>query len=345
MNIDNRYVLINCGNGKVVTLKNLILNNYLSIFSKCQYDKDICKQYGNGEKTLSRCYLKFDNPIEKDITPNMNLSGNDFNLYFASPIVKQTGTINSIEITYTFRSDSGYFNPEDKEITENVMYDIDKFYNRKITAIAFGNQKGEIFTIIDTFNYNMYITDSSEFRIIRCDIFNTDALCYNSDFPTHLAPIGKNSSLLLSLYEPPAKYEYGILYSIGLSSTLGILESEFIIGKDIEVEVIDDYSFKFVLSKKMDKTIYPSSLIMPGSNKYPTAYVPIVELYPRLNLHPNSSKYPLRAEYKFIIIKYKEYFINEENEMEFTGNEYMMYYYNETNGIFNFITKIERGDE
>lgn len=345
INIKNKYISIS-NNKNIVTLKNMILNKYLSLFSKCQYDENFCKQYGKGEKALSRCYIKLDVPINKQINSDVNLSDDDFDIYFGIPIVKQTGTNNYIEINYSYSTTSGYFYSGDEELVGNLNTDMNEINNRKVTAIGFGNKNGEIFTIVDTDNYNIYISDGYNFRITRCDTFSTDSTYYNTTFPLHLSPLGNISSVMLDFYyEDLPNFNYGIIYSVGFSSTFGILENEFVIGKDIEIETIDDYSFKFVLSKKVDKTIYPSSSVMPGSNKYPTAYVPIIEFYPRLNSHPSSSKYPLRAEYKFIVIKYKEYFINEENEIEFTGNEYMMYYYNETNGIFNFVTKIERGDE
>ena len=77
---------------------------------------------------------------------------------------------------------------------------------------------------------------------------------------------------------------YGILYSVGLSSYSNYIDKEFIIGKDIqvknngtelEIDGIENYMAK-------DDLIF-------SHNK----------------IYPSSSIYPIKSNYKYVILKYK----------------------------------------
>lgn len=341
MKIRNEFVKIKTKE-REFTFKNLILDNYLSVLMRCEFDELTCQYYGNGNRSMSRCYLKLDTPLEKEIAKDMYVFEQDFDIYLNYPTINQSGTPNAVSILYSFDDQFGYYD------IENGSWQIDfhQLGNRKITAIAFGNDT-EVFAILDTSNYNLFVPADSYLSVSRRDNISTDALFNtkdNLDYPLHLAPIGIRDKGLFgdqALYY----YEYGILYSVGLSGTAGILQEEYVLGEDAYVIQIDDFSFKFALEKSTERTKYPEVTIHPSSTRFPVRFNAFDEKHPSTIIFPGNNKYPMQSDYKYVVMKFRTYYIHPTlGTFVWTGKEYTMSIYTETKGLFEVITKLERGD-
>lgn len=339
MKIKNEFVKLKTKN-REITLKNLILNNYLSIFAKCQYNEFSAQYYGSGNKHMSRCFLKLDTPLEQEIKPDMFIYENSFDIFLEQPSITQNGNANNVSILYGFSNKYGYYDIE----KGTWVHDYKLLGERKITAIAFGNTS-DIFAILDTSSYDLKIPEDSLLNVSRKDNFSTDALLNGADFPLHLAPIGIRE---VKLFGDQAMYvyEYGILYSVGLSGAPNIMQEEYILGEDVEIVPVDDYSFKFALIKSTENTKYPQSSYQPSSTKYPVRFNTLLEKHPETSYYPSSNKYPLQSDYKYIILKFRRYYIHGTlGTFVWTGKEYTMSIYTEKKGLFEVITRIERGDD
>lgn len=340
MKIKNEFVKIKT-NKNEITLKNLILDKYLSIFSKCEYDEETAKQYGVGNKHLARCYVKLDVPLNKEIKHDMELVKSDFDIYLEEPVITQIGNENIVSILYGYTNEYGYY-----DIKEDIyVFNFQQLGEHKITAIAFGNANDDMLAILDTSTYDLSIPAESIINISRKDNFSTDAILSGADFPLHLAPIGIKETKLFG-DQAMFAYEYGLLYSVGLSGTPGVMQEEYVVGEDIEVVPIDDYSFKFALIKSTENTKYPQLTTQPSLSKFPVRFNTIAEKQPLATFFPNSTKYPMQPDYKYIIMKFKTYYIHRTlDSIVWTGEEYTLSIYTETKGLFEVVTKIERGDE
>lgn len=338
MKIKNEFVKVKVNN-RNVTLKNLILNNYLSIFSKCQYDEFSAQYYGSGNKHMSRCFLKLDTPLGQEVRPDMFIYEDSFDIFLEDPSITQTGSSNNVSILYGFNDEAGYY-----DISKGTwIYDFHDLGEHKITAIAFGNTSN-IFAILDTSNYDLKIPANSLLSISRKDNFSTDAVLNGAEFPLHLAPVGIREKKLFGNQFMYA-YEYGILYSVGLSGTRNIMQEEYVLGEDIEIVPIDEYSFKFALIKSTENTKYPQSSYQPSATKYPVRFNTLLEKHPEISYYPSSNKYPMQSDYKYIILKFRRYYIHGTlGTFVWTGKEYTMSIYTEKKGLFEVITRIERGD-
>lgn len=340
MKISNEFVKVKTKD-REVTFKNLILNNYLSLFASCQYNETSAQYYGTGNKHMSRCYLKLDTPLEQEISPDMFIYEDSFDIYLHEPSIAQSGNASNVSILYGFTDEYGYY-----DINKGgFVYDFHELGEHKITAIAFGNDITNIFAILDTTTYDLTIPADAVLNISRQDNFSTDAILSGSDFPLHLAPIGiRNVGLFgtQALYY----YQYGLLYSVGLSGTSNIMQEEYVVGEDIEVIPVDDYSFSFALIKSTENTKYPQTTTQPSSSEFPVRFNVLMERHPLTTTYPDSNGYPMQSDYKYVIMKYRVYYIHPTlGTFVWTGQEYTMSIYTEVKGLFEVVTKIERGDD
>lgn len=335
MIVKNEFVKIKQKNN-VVELHNLILNKYLELFSRTQYESETELEDDNGQKRLTVCLIKFDTPIE-NINENIELSQQDFDIQFS--LLTQSVEFNnqeaSIMYNYGRRESNGIYVIATEEYVDNL----EDFLGKKITAIGFGSYN-DIYTIVDTTNYSLIVEDSDSFNVFRKDNFKSDAVC--SDYPYHLSPIGKGSIQLNE--EGTTAYVYAKLYSVGLGVTMDSMAKEYIIGKDIDVNVIDDTTFSFNLKKGDVNNIFTRSSLQPTSSKYPLA------LYVNLFKFPSSSKfaysniYPAQTDYRYIIYKYRLYYFYRSGLVEL-DEYYTMSYLTDVKGLFEIETKIERNDD
>ena len=334
MKFENEYVKIKTN--KEVIMHNYIYDSYLELFSKSQYDtneQNISKM--NNEKNFYSCFIKLENKIE-DIK---NTTKSEFDLAIYDPIINVNGNNNSVTTTYNYMTTNGkiYNLKEQKEEYLNI------YKNKKITAIAFG--LNEVMACIDTSDYSVYIIEGETLAIARRDKMITDGECVGIDFPLHIAPVSNKTQILESeaIYVPI----WARLYSIGFGTTKGIIDDEYIIGKDIEVIEESSTEFGFNLLKGFEESIYPNEDLYVGDNLYPMPLYIKKEIYPSTDLYTGDSVYPMKSNYKYIIYKYRLFYCDTMQDRIINLDKYytLNYYDNKTKGLFEIKTKISRKEE
>lgn len=330
MKINNKYVNIKIGKQQIKK-HNFFLDSYLSYFSKGQRNTEYTNYDYNRLKDLSsNLYIKLDTPLT-GITTSSTLNESDFDMRIYRGNKNLIGNKNNISVIYTFSNgisfdlyESGWV-----EYTDRTILD-----GRKITAISFGLE-----TFLDVSDYNLYFHDGEIITISREDFIITDAICDGYDYPYHLSPI-----LNKQQYE---SYSYSIcayVYSVGLGYNIGKMEEEYVIGDDVELIDDDDYTFSFVIKKASDNGIYPGNNMYPSSDLYSRTFKIKSSIYPKPTLYLGSNLYPRAGDYKYIIMKYKLYYISRGGEVIETGDEYTMSFYTPKEGILTIKDKIERND-
>lgn len=323
MKIENEYVNIKCGN-KTFNKHNFFLNNYLKLFSKSQIDYSYKLDV---YKLLTTCYLKLDTPLD-NVTYDSELNSQDFD-YTMFGLQHLLNTTNkTISLTYRY-------NNSDDVDRENLI-------GHKIMAIAFGGAS-EIYTYLDTSEYDLEITDGL-INIARKDNFSTDAIC-SYDYPYHLCPIKEDYEYESGGILNETK-KYSILYSVGLGKSAGNMEEEYIIGENAIIYEEDDFTYNFVLKKATDSGVYPlSNNIFPSIDLQPKTFKIKTSKYPSNNIYAGSNLYPSVGDYKYIIMKYRFYYIDIETEQPTFINEYYtMSFYTDKAGVLTIKDKIERND-
>lgn len=329
MKIKNEYIKIKTN--QEVVLHNYIYDEYLKIFSKSQIEDDEDKLYVlNHKKTMSSCYIKFENNFE-DIT---NKTINDFDIRISSVQMEVNGSNQNVNAIYTYSTKNGIYDITAKKNVDNL----NNYAGKKITALGFGNE--EILVCVDTSNYSIYVINDEELSISRKDIISSDAICDGAEYPIHLAPIFEYTTYTSASgkYKSPI---YAKLYSIGLGQSIGNISEEYIIGKDIDIKEESDTTFGFNLRKGNEQSVFPRNNLHCGSGKYPLPLYVRKELYSRINLYSLNSLYPLASNYKYIIYNYEMYYFDRGNAKHSLGY-YTMNLYDTTKGIFKILTKMER---
>lgn len=299
MKIKNELISLKIGN-KHYDFNNLILDTYLERFVKAQLDKTKIDNITH-DKRLNYCLIKFDTPFE-NLKHNTLLNNYDFDiaLIFGTS-VEQIVTERQITVKYNYDFKIGTI----IEYSSSEVIDIQKFYGRRITVIGFNSYYANTFgsewdipvlAVLDVSNHNIYLQKNQELSVTRKDIITTDALFYSNNKnkvpgAAHLAPYGLPQIINQpNIYENANSYKqfndpgYGILYSIGLSSYIDYIDKEFIVGQDIQVEQNG------------------TELNINGLENYLSVDSP---LFCGKNIYPNSSLYPVKTNYKYIIFKYK----------------------------------------
>lgn len=329
MKFENKYIKIK-NNDKEITLHNYIYDRYLELFSQSQYESDENRLVSmNNKKNLYYCYIKFDTTI-KDIT---NANKSDFNISLERAVVNASGNCNSVSTTYT------YFNEKVYDLKEQQYKDLNDYVNKKVTALAFGND--EIMSCVDTSNYNIKITDET-FAIVRKDIMSTDGECIGIEYPLHLASTSNIYQRLES--EAINVPVWAKLYSVGFGRIKGSMDDEYIIGKEIKVIKESDTVFGFNLLKGFQQNVYPQNAIYTSGRLYPLPEYVQKETYPFLKSYCGNNKYPLKSDYKYIVYKFKLYYYDTMQGRIIELDRYYTLNYAKTNlkGIFEIKTKIER---
>jgi hypothetical protein len=341
MLVKNEYVTINTGK-KSVSKHNYFLNDYLIYYCKGQlYDYTML----NLEKFFDMVFIKLDEPLE-DPTRSGSVSYADFDLLLKKPATIQTGTNNQVSIIYNFNDDvfyydrSGFgFEPEsDKSLIAG----------RKITALSF-----DLKTFLDVSAHNIYIEEDTTLSISRKDTFTSDAICVGYDFPYHLAPKLDDYTYTDGGADIKTKI-VAYIYSVGLGSIKGQMEEEYIIGDSakitniVEDEEHDIYSFDFAINKGGRTEIYPNGSLYPATTIHPLLITYKTSLYPNTELYCGSGLYPTKADYKYIMIKYRlgyiKYYGGSFDEIVDIDKEYVMNYYSSRDGLLTVTTKIERNE-
>lgn len=330
MIVKNEYIKIKTD--KEITITNYIYDEYLELVAKAQYEKSYM------DFSMIRCYLKFDTPFD-DITEKKTT---DFDMYFPFSNENITASESTIEANYTFtpRENIAY-NP----VTYEEITDFSEYIGKKITAIGFEasvTYDDYVVACVDTSNYSTYFVENISFQ--RKDIFSSDTTVENG-FPMNLAPFS-NKSVVVTDGRGEHYYScYPVLYSIGLGTRRGEMQEEYIIGEDVDVIVESNTSFGFNLRKGLESNKYPTQTIYAGNNLYPLPLKVSKELHPHRNLYTGSGIVPLLADYKYIMYKYRYYYSDDFRDDYIDLDEYFITNLpNDTKGLFEIVTKIERSD-
>lgn len=346
MKFENKYIKIKTKKQEII-VHNYIYDEYLSLFSKAQYALFEYNAYepitaeiafnANYNKEFTYCYMKFEN----ELTNIQNAETQDFNISVKISNKNITGNECSITADY-------------EVIIQDFFYDgisgtslkLNSFADKKITALGFGNNR-KIFACVDLSNYQIVIKENEPLSIFRRDIAITDGVVDGIDFPLHIAPF----SNIFEEHEANGTKEYSpiwaTLYSVGFGNVRGSIQEEFIINDDIKVIKKNDKEFSFKLNKKFGNTYYPSASIYPAS-KYPLAEYAKKEISPGVNIYAGNQKYPLYGNFKYIIYKYRLYYMYRDlttanAKARFLNKYYTLSYYEEkVKGVFEIKTKIER---
>lgn len=322
---------------KIKTNKEMVLHNYLYDI----YLKIICEnmyKYSTMGFVFDYCLIKFDTPFEDIYDKEFT----DFNIALSASSVTTNKSSNSVEANYIFT-------PSYVEDYENhtIEHDLTKYNDRKITAIGFGiinrdpNNYGQeiVCACLDTSNYSIYWQNNISFQ--RKDIIMSDTI---SEKPDNLSPISEKAAIVQTMSEDLLVPCYTKLYSIGLGTRLGEMQEEYIIGQDIDIDIISDFSFGFTLKKGLEPNKYPTPTTYTN-NLYPLALKVSKEILPNRNLYPGNGKHPLLSDYKYIVYKYRYYYFNDKNGEYIDLDEYFTVNLpNDTKGLFEIVTKIERSD-
>lgn len=316
MRIKNEYVQIK-NNGKTYTKKNMILNKFLKGIMDNQIDAT------NSNAThINQCYIKFDTPIENiDYDSVLYKSNFDVCLYasssslvYANNEFKRIATLSkdNIQIRYKFTED-GFFSYANDI---GIMNEFSRFNNRKIAMIGFGGSN-KCYAVIDVSSMNIILNTNEEFEISRVDLYQSDAICKGLDFPLHLV----NFSAYYDVNLLGNEYTIARLYSIGLGSKEGYMETEHIIDFN-EVER-NDNNITIEFNDEIKLGHYPSEDLQLGF-------------------------YPTMDNSKYLVLKYRLYRIDIADQVAPLDEYYTMSYKydlskyeNETKNI-SFNLSIER---
>lgn len=334
MKIQNKYVDIKIGN-KSFRKHNFFLDSYLEIFSKSQYQINFSQR-----GLMSGVYLKLDTPLN-NVKYDTQLSDAYFDVYIYSNKLQTIKNSNNLSAIYTYSNDVSYYLNENNTWVE--YQDRSLLNGRKITAISFCLQ-----TFLDTRNYNLMIENSEIINISREDLIVTDAIYRgNDEFPYHLDVENK-----YTIYESGgAPYSAEIktrLYSVGLGYNIGQMDEEYIIGDDVEnveVTVEDDFTYSFLITKAVDSGVYPSNNAYPSTSLQPKTFKIKTSLYANSNLYSGNNLYPRAGDYKYIIMKYKNYYINRGSQIIDLDETYTMSFYTSKEGLLTVKDRIERGEQ
>lgn len=333
MKFENKYIKIKT-NTKEVTLHNYIYDRYLALFSQSQYESSHKLENLNNSKSLYLCFIKFENRLE-DIT---NATINDFDVYLEKSFVNITGNSNSVSTSYTYSCKKNKI----FSLKEKKYEDIMNYENKKITALGFGGNN--IMACVDTSNYDIRILEGETFVITRKDIMTTDGECEGIEYPLHLA---STSNIYQTLESEAINVPvWAKLYSIGFGRTRGILDEEYVIGKEIEVIKESETVFGFNLLKGSQQSIYPQNTVYTTSKLYPLSKYIQKEVYPSLKIYCGNGKIPLKSNYKYIIYKFRLYYYDTMQDKIVYLNKYYTLNYPEikAKGLFEIKTKIERSN-
>lgn len=334
MKIQNKYVNIKLGK-KSVKKHNFFLNNYLKEFSKCQYAFDY-----NDHKNLGYAlYIKLDTPLN-NVNYNTELSSNDFDMYISYGKLQTIKNSNNLSAIYTYSNDVSFYLKENNnwiEYQDRTVLD-----GRKITALSFA-----LYTFLDTKDYNLVFEGNNVLNISREDLIVTDAIYQGNDiFPYHLDVEKKYEKET----DGSGTHQYPVLtrlYSVGLGYNIGNMQEEHIIGDDVEnveVNVEDDFTYSFVLTKAVDSGIYPSGNMYPSISLQPKTFKIKTSLYPNNNIYTGNNLYPRAGDYKYIIMKYKNYYVDRGSTPHELDETYTMSFYTGKEGVLTVKDKIERSD-
>lgn len=284
MKISNEYVNIKT-NKRNITLKNMILNNYLYNFLKniLPNDIDFNTVYF---QFFDRCFIKVEEKIEfneKDMIPL-----DQFDFYFMNPIIDETNNKYSSTINYIFKTfDNRVYNAKNLE-TQSII-DGKQFIGKKITEIGFATFDSNcVGAILDVSNYDIYYDEG--FSIFRKDTITSDSTFIQSgiiETPFHFKFLNRpyNSSEIRYLSR---------ISGIGLAKNINKIEKTYdVLAEYPQNPTEDEMSIKLKILNDDGTTKNIYNPIRLGISTSLNSYIPFCVS---------------EGEYKYIMILYNVYY-------------------------------------
>lgn len=123
------------------------------------------------------------------------------------------------------------------------------------------------------------------------------------------------------------------------------MEEEYIIGQDVDVIIESNTSFGFNLRRGLESNKYPTQTLYARNGLFPLPLKVNKELHPHRQLYTGSGIVPLLSDYKYIMYKYRYYYWDSFRYDNVYLDEYFITNLpNDTKGLFEIVTKIERSD-
>lgn len=288
MRVSNEYVQVSLGK-RVFTRKNMILNRYLQHLIDMQFIET------NDLHGARFTEVIFQLDIPKEVNKNDEINYYSDGIYnftgrFIDGTYQQSTNKNSIKLIQSFSQGNLYY------IGGTIYYgDDDYLIGHKLTGVGFGIA-GKLMTWVDLSDMNIIIQEGEKLNISRVDNFSTDLEIIGYNYPRHLTNLRKES------YSDQNPITAVFLYSIGLGEDKDYMNKEYVIGKDVSINM-GNMEFTIPITKETKNQIYPSE-----------------------NLQPFSNIYPSKATDNYIIYKYKIYkvvYVDDEITYEDTGKYYL----------------------
>lgn len=196
MRIKNEEIKVNIGNKQYI-FHNLILDAYLKKFMNYQIANIEDSRGMAYNRELDYVLLKFDTTLEYN--EQSEIHNTDFDICLIYDAKKRTQIIskNVIVIDYIYKNEEANIIVVDYSTGNSSV--LANYIGKKITAVGFNTHFIPtnpsilpVCSIIDTSNYNLYITDGQTLSFARKDYISSDAEFY-TEIPSiegayHLAP-------------------------------------------------------------------------------------------------------------------------------------------------------------
>lgn len=323
MKIKNDFIEIKLNN-RVVTIRNHILEKYIIAIKDNQFKTEEQPK----DLRLNFIYLKFDEPV----SISEELQTTDFDLTFAGAKFDLNYAGNQIIADYYYL------------LSQETLR---QYQGRKIASIGFGgsfeNYSVSIGAVVDTSNYDLYVTENVDLKITRRDIFSTDGIFYTTDNVGmyHLFPYFQE------LYTPSTasyqKIQWGVLKSIGLGVTSAEMREEYpFIDYETEITQNDtEYEINTELTiEQVNEGLFPALDLYPSTDLFPARII-TDPLYPSRDIYPGIDVYPRDVPYQYVQLKYQIYQYSNEPYSEDAGIKALDKYYIISNVILPKQEKIK----
>lgn len=303
MRVENKFIKLKMGNNSI-NFTNTIMDTYLRQLVDIQFSTG----YPPYNIALQNIYFKFDEKLEFEPTDEINESA--FDIRFLGANYNANYIKEKITVDYSYKID---------------QEELQQYVGHKITAIGFSFSMGESYivgAILDTSNYNIYVQDKVELRVMREDEFTTDGIFYSKDVEGayHLFPKFNES------WRANIECEWGILVSIGLGISTNVISEEYPVNYNSITVLQNIWGFEInreLTIEKHSEGLYPALDLYPALNLYP-ARVINEPIYPSEDIYPSIDLYPVESPYQYVKLKYQLYKYDEDNGIQAENKYYVI---------------------
>lgn len=303
MRVKNKYIKLKIGN-RSINFTNTIMDTYLEELMEIQFSKENHPY----NIALQNIYFRFDNKL--NFESNDEIDESSFDIRFLGANYNTSYIKEKIKVDYSY---------------DIEQEELQQYAGHKITAIGFSFLKNSdyiIGAILDTSNYNIYVQDKIELRVMREDEFTTDGIFYSKDIEGayHLFPKFNES------WRTDIECEWGVLVSIGLGISTNIISEEYEINSNWINILQDVWGFEInreLIIEHSSEGLFPALDLYPALNLYPARIIN-EPIYPSENIYPSIDLYPVESPYQYVKLKYQLYKYDEDNGIQAEDKYYVI---------------------